>query len=107
MILSKESGWQLYGEKNQLIREEKGAYSVPEHAADFLEAIRSGRRPSADIEVGHRSATLAHLANLLARAGRPSLAFDPKKEQILDDPEANALVRRTYRQGHWAVPQGI
>jgi predicted dehydrogenase len=107
MILSKDEGWRIFGEKDRLIRAVQGAYSVPEHAADFLDAVRSGRSPSADIEVGHRSATLAHLANILARTGRPSLAFDPAKEQVLDDSEADALTRRIYRDGHWAAPKGV
>jgi len=82
-------------------------YSVPDHTADFLEAIRSGKRPNADIEIGHRSTVLIHLANILARSGKASLAFDPETEQFVDDAEANALVRRTYREGHWAVPRGV
>jgi hypothetical protein len=103
MILSKHTGWQLFDPKNRLVQEEKGEYSVPEHAADFLAAVRSGKRPSADIEIGHHSATMAHLANILARAGRQQLAFDPRSERILDDPQADALVSRTYRAGHWAA----
>jgi hypothetical protein len=35
------------------------------------------------------------------------LRFDPKAETILDDKAANSLVRRAYREGHWAVPQGV
>jgi len=107
MILGKGTGWQLFGPKNRLVREGPCKYSTVEHAADFLEAIRSGRRPNADIEIGHRSATLAHLANILARTGRGSLRFDPQREQFLDAPEANALLGRTYRQGHWAVPKEV
>ena len=107
MILSKMSGWQLYGEKNRLIRQEKGEYSVPQHVGDFLDSIRANRRPHADIEVGHRSAVPAHLANILARTGEAALRFDPEREQIIDNPAAAALVRRTYREGHWAVPNGV
>ena len=107
MILGKGSGWKLYGPKNALIREEQGKFSVAEHVADFLEAIRSGRRPNADIEIGHGAAVLAHLGNLVARTGRGTLQFDPEAEQILDAPEANALVKRTYREGHWAVPENV
>jgi predicted dehydrogenase len=107
MIMAKGSGWKLYGPKNRLLKEEAGEYSVPAHTADFLEAIRTGKRPNADVEVGHRSTVLIHLANILARTGRGTLAFDPKTEQFVDDAEANALVRRTYRDGHWAVPRGV
>jgi predicted dehydrogenase len=107
MLLSKHTGWKLFDPKNQLVKEEQGLYSVPEHAADFLEAIRTGKPPSADIEIGHHSATMAHLANILARAGRQRLVFDPKTEHIVGDPEADALTVRTYRQGHWSVPKEL
>jgi hypothetical protein len=35
------------------------------------------------------------------------LCFDPATERFTDDDEANRLARRTYRQGHWAVPKGV
>jgi predicted dehydrogenase len=107
MILGKGAGWRLYGPKNELIREEKGGNSVPQHVADFLDAIRTGNRPAADIEIGHGAATLAHLGNILARTGLGAFRFDAETERILDAPEADAFVQRTYREGHWAVPRGV
>jgi len=75
------------------------------HQADFLDAIRAGRRPNADVSEGHDSVALVHLANVAVRLGR-SLKLDTKAEQILGDDEANRLLTRTYRQGgHWAVPR--
>ena len=105
LILGKEKGWQLFGPRNKLLAEEKGKLSTTHHASDFIDAIKSDRRPNADIAIGHLSTSLAHLANILARVGR-RLELDPKKEQVLGDPEANSLVGRVYRQGHWAVPKG-
>jgi len=107
MILAKGRGWRMFGPKDELLKEEQGGFSVPEHIDDFVNAIRAGGRPSADIEIGHRAATLAHLANILARTGKGSFRFDPENERFVDDPEANAMVSRTYREGHWAVPQGV
>jgi len=103
MILSKHTGWQLFDPKGRLLKEEQGLYSVTEHMADFLDAIRNDRRPVADIEIGHRSATLAHLANILAKSGRATLKFDPQTEHVVNDPQADALTQRTYRAGHWAA----
>ena len=74
------------------------------HHLDFLDAVRSGRRPNADIEIHHYSASLCHLGNIGARVGR-TLHFDPVKERILDDPAADKLVSRSYREGHWAAPR--
>lgn len=106
LLLGKSEGYQLFGPKNKLIAEEKAFRDLPAHTRNFLEAIRSGTPLNADIEVGHLSATLVHLFNLVGRTGR-ALRFDPATERILDDPEADRLVRRTYRDGHWAVPKGV
>ena len=105
LTIDMQKGWKLYGPKNVLRKETKGKYNTGDHAADFLDAIRTGRRPNADIEIGHLSATLGHLSNILSRTGRQQLTFDPKTEQIVDSPEANALIKRTYREGHWASLQ--
>jgi predicted dehydrogenase len=73
------------------------------HMADFFDAIRSNRRPNGDIEHGHLSSSLAHLANIATRLQR-SLRFDPAKEQFIGDDEANKLVGREYRS-HWGTPK--
>ena len=39
-------------------------------------------------------------------SGRLALYLDPKTERITGNAEADALTRRTYRAGHWAVPKG-
>jgi hypothetical protein len=76
------------------------------HQEDFADAIRVGRRPNADIEIGHRAVAVVHLGNIACRVGR-ALEFDTKTERIVGDDEANRLLSRTYRKGgHWAVPQG-
>ena len=62
--------------------------------------------PNADVEEGHLSANLVHLANIACRLQK-TLHLDPVKEIITSDEAANKLVRRTYRDGHWAVPKGV
>jgi len=52
--------------------------------------------------IGHLSAALPHLANILARTGHRQLTFDPHNEQFLAAADADVLIRRTYRDGHWA-----
>ena len=66
-------GWKLFGRKNMLRKEAKQYFDTGDHCADFLDAIRNGRRPNADIEIGHLSATLPHLTNILARTGRRTI----------------------------------
>jgi len=106
LILSKGGDWRLYGEKNKLLKEGKAGLSDTAHLHDFLDAARAGREPNADVLIGHHAAALAHLGNIVGRLGR-SVRFDPKTERIPDDAEADALTRRTYRDGHWAVPKGV
>ena len=35
------------------------------------------------------------------------LKLDPAAEKIVSDDDAQKLIRRTYREGHWAVPKGV
>jgi predicted dehydrogenase len=106
LILGKGSGWQLFGPRNEPREKMSGKTDSPAHHRNFLDCIKTGARPNADVEIGHLSAALAHLGNIATRIGRV-LQFDPKTERIAGDDEANRLVRREYRQGHWAVPKGV
>jgi len=67
------------------------------HVADFIASVRSRKRPSADVEIGHRSTTAAHLGNIAYRTGR-KLRWDPKKEEFIGDAEANRLLGREARK---------
>lgn len=106
LILGKHGGWQLFGPRNEPRDEMKGRLDSTPHHRNFLECIRTGQRPNADIEIGHLTATLSHLGNIATRIGR-MLQFDPQKEIMVGDDEATRMVRRTYREGHWAVPRGV
>jgi predicted dehydrogenase len=70
--------------------------------ADFLESIRTRRRPVRDIEIGHRSTNLSLLGMLSLKLGR-SVEWDGEKEEVVGDPEANKLLRRDYRSP-WTYP---
>jgi len=101
MILAKNGGWTILKGESR-----KGSVSVPAHHQNFLDCIRNDAKPNADIEVGHLSATLCHLGNLAARLGR-TLQYDAESEAITSEPNGDRLVRRDYREGHWAVPRGV
>ncbi len=72
------------------------------HMLDFLNAIKKGTKPIADIEEGHISTACCIIANMSMQVGRP-LVYDPKERKILNDPAADALLRRPYR-GPWVHP---
>lgn len=67
------------------------------HMQNWVDCIKSGKRPIADVEIGHRSATVCHLGNIARLLGR-RLHWDPKSEQFRGDEEANALVDRKRRK---------
>lgn len=106
MILGKGGGWRLFAERNKEVRAQTGTVDLPANQRNFLTCIRSGARPNADIEINHLSSTLCHLGNIATRVRRV-LNFNPETEEIHNDKEASPMVRRDYRDGHWAVPQGV
>jgi len=69
---------------------------------DFVQSIDQRRAPVAAIELAHRSSVLPLLGMISWRTGR-SVAWDAEKEQIIGDPEANALLSRPYRSP-WVYP---
>jgi predicted dehydrogenase len=104
LVIGHSVGWALYGPGNKKIAERTGPADLAAHHQNFLDSIRGkSQTPNADITVGHRSAALVHLANIAARVGRV-IHFDPRSETVVGDDEANALVGRRYREGHWAIP---
>jgi predicted dehydrogenase len=119
-----DSGAEFYGTKGQMYLSRRGKLEIiddrnqpipnsvkPErqndqaHVQNFCDAIRTGAKLNADALIGHLSTSLCHLGNIATRLGR-SLTFDPQREQFVGDEEANALVRRPYRD-HWATPKNV
>ena len=64
---------------------------------DFLHCVRTRERPFRDIELGHRTATTAHLGNIAYWLKRP-LKWDPVKEEILGDLQAARWLDRPMRE---------
>jgi len=63
---------------------------------DFLDCVRTRKKPFRDIEIAHRATTVCHLGNIAYWLKRP-LKWDPVKEEIVGDPEANRWVDRPKR----------
>jgi len=66
------------------------------HLGVFVKHVRDRTRPLADVEQGHYASMPGHLLNIAWRVGR-KIHYDPEQEQIVGDPEANALVGKAYR----------
>ena len=77
------------------------------HFQNFIDCVRSRKREDlhCEIEQGHLSTTLCHLANIAFRTGR-KLIFDPKTESFPNDAEANQYLTRKYREPY-VVPDNV
>ncbi len=67
------------------------------HHQNWLDSVKSRQLPIADVEIGHRSATVCHLGNIAVRTGR-KLTWNPVKETFVGDAEATKLLTKEYRQ---------
>ncbi len=74
------------------------------HMQNWLGCMRSRELPIADVEVGHRSISVCHLANITRAVGRP-LRWNPEQEQFEGDEEANQHLTRPRRAG-FELPTG-
>ncbi len=72
------------------------AMGDPEPLIKFPEAIRTRKRASGNADASNRCATLMHLSNIAIRIGR-KIKYDPVKEQIIGDEQANRLVNQPMR----------
>ncbi|NLX95538.1 MAG: Gfo/Idh/MocA family oxidoreductase [Rhodopirellula sp.] len=75
----------------------------PGHHRNWIECIRSRKRPICDVEIGVRSVTICHLGNL-AYWNHRRLRWDPQNWQFVDDAEANTWLDRP-RRDPWQLPE--
>ncbi len=72
------------------------------HVENWFDCIRTRAKPNADVEIGHRTASLCQLLVITRQLGR-RLKWDPVRETFPDDDEANRLLDRQRRRG-WELP---
>ena len=105
------NGYRIFDMKNKLVKElaskdvidgrdpnSPSANLDMGHIADFIDAIKTNRRPNGDIEELHKSTLLVQLGNIAWRTGH-RLMIDPSNGHIVNDPEAQRLWSRTYEPG--------
>jgi len=79
------------------------APAIRGHMKNLLENMATRGRPVADIEEGYISSSCCILANMSRHLGR-TLHWDPAKQHVIGDEEANKLMRRPYRKP-WIHPE--
>ncbi len=70
-----------------------------DHMRNFYECMVDRTQPISDVYSHHRAMSTCHLANIAIRMNR-KIQWDPEKEEIVGDPEANLLVAREQRKGY-------
>ncbi len=106
LVLASGEWREPYGRKqgrgvdlNDLPEEDRAKIAAmpdPEPLLSFAQAVRARKPAGGNAEAAHRTATLMHLTNIAIRVGR-KIAFDPVKEEVIGDPEANRLVDQPMR----------
>jgi predicted dehydrogenase len=89
-------------DKTEKALETHVAPAIRAHMMDFLNCIASRGRPVADIEEGYISATSCILANISQKLER-SFEWDHSRGMVVNDAEANKLLKRPYRSP-WVHP---
>jgi predicted dehydrogenase len=79
---------------------DKRVYLSTNHYKDFMDAMRKRSKPIADVETGHRSATVCNIGNIAYEVKEP-LKWDPVKEQF-NNARANTMLSREMKK-EWAV----
>lgn len=94
------SGYVIFDAEDKPAPRVSGPADDAPHLRNFLDCLRSGARPNADIEDGHKATLLCHLGNIAWRVGR-TLTCDPRSGRIQGDRGAEKFWSRIYRKG-WA-----
>ena len=67
------------------------------HFQNWIDCIKSRKRPAADVAIGHRTCTVCQLGGIARRLGR-KLKWDPQQETFPGDEEANSYLKRPQRK---------
>jgi len=97
--------WRAFGAKNKLVKEGSGNNDGVSHIRNFLDCVKTRRKPNADLEtVGHPTSLLCHGGNVAWKLGR-QVELDPVTELFVDDEEANRLRTRPEYRKPWLLPE--
>jgi predicted dehydrogenase len=115
LLVVDRAGWEVYPETDAIGK--RRVYKSPGvprynagsfdyhagHIQNFIECMRSRKRPNSDVEIGHNSMIACHLANIAQRLGR-LVQWDVEHEKVIGDAEAQKYVTREYR-APWKLPE--
>lgn len=91
-------GYRLFDPDGKLIEQQAGPSDDTPHLQNFLDCIRSGAKPHADVDDARKSTLLCHLGNIAYRTGG-AVDCDPTSGKIPDGTAAQKLWARVYEPG--------
>jgi len=99
-------GWIVTTSGGKIVEKKYGRPPDQHHETNFLECIKTRKRPNADIETLYNSTTMVHMANIAHRVGNKKVRFDAATQRFTDSAEANDLLKRTYRP-KYQIPDNV
>ena len=104
-IIIGNKGWRAYEHGGKLVKQHGGNSDATPHVQDFLDCIKTRKRPFCDLEtVGHPASVLCHAGNIATRLGR-TITFDEQTETFVNDDQANAMRGRSEWRKPWVLPE--
>ena len=82
-----------------LLRELRHGKPLDGHMENFIACCADRGKPASDVWSHHRALTTCHLSNIAIRLGNRKLTWDPKKERIIGDDQADGFLSRPQRAG--------
>ncbi len=103
------AGWEVIPEfegKEPLLERVDHIYGddqgLNNHMINFIDCIKTGKKPNCPIEIAAGVAKTCHLGNIAYKTGR-RLYWDADKSMCINDDEANRHINPVYRKP-WEVP---
>ena len=108
LVVNRE-GWEVIAEKEndapkmqEVPLQPADGMAHEKHVQNFIDCVRSRKRPICDIEAGHNVALVAHMGNIAYRTGE-QLSWDASKGKFSGGSKANDLLKPAYRSP-WRFP---
>ena len=79
---------------------------ISNHSQNFIDCIKSREKPIADVEIGHRSATVGHLGNIARWVSEKTqevgvkMKWDSQAERFTNNEWGNHFLSRPSRKGY-------
>lgn len=99
-------GWQVMTSGGKVVEQMYGRPPDEYHYRNFIDCIKTRKKPNADIRIAHKAFTTIMLAVIAHKTGNRTVEFDKVQERFINDDHANKLLRRTFRE-KYRMPEDL